>query len=405
MARNLIICMDGTGNEVGDRQTNVLRIYRCLQKDVATQKAIYIPGVGTNDSPSLAGKLRQKISGLCGLAFGLGLEDDVMQGYRFLCENYRAGPKNKPEQADQIFLFGFSRGAYAARVLAGFVHNVGLVAPHQLHLAPKIFRAYRRVTDAQPDDNPDIVYQRLREYAQVVEEQLVPIRFLGLFDTVSSMVRFRRFVHNIKTNASLLELGTHTSVNRNTSVQMVRHALAIDERRSMFRAQPWEPSLYKANRFVRDEDAEPQDVRQMWFPGYHSDIGGSPLEDRAGLGKLTLKWMLDDLAAAGVKLKFLQGALNRYVNGTHDTARTVAGLPYSKPDPMAPIHNSMIVPWHLLEVFPKSMKRREWPAGRPGFIWYLPFSEPRAIPTDHEISDAAVVRKATDNDYNPPNLP
>ncbi|MEM6408585.1 MAG: DUF2235 domain-containing protein [Pseudomonadota bacterium] len=408
MPRNLIVLLDGTGNEVGDQQTNILRLYRCLLKDGPGQKTIYIPGVGTNDSPNQAGKWWQKVKSVCGLAFGLGLEDDVMQAYRFLCAHHKTASKTDEDKRDDILIFGFSRGAYAARVLAGFIHNVGLMPVHQLHLAPQVFRAYREITDAGEDADHDETYQRLREYAQVIDQDLVPIRFLGLFDTVSSMVRFRRFLNNIKKHASLLELGTHANVDSNTSVQMVRHALAIDERRSMFRAQTWVPTDYKPNRFAEPEG--PQDVKQVWFPGYHSDIGGSPMEDRAGIGKITLKWMLDELAAAGVKLTFKRGAINRYVLGGIKDARTMGGLPYSTPDPLAPIHNSMRFPWTLLEIFPKSMTRREWPDGRPGFIWYLPLSEPRKIPLGepdlkHSISDAAETRRKEMPKYNPPNLP
>jgi uncharacterized protein (DUF2235 family) len=408
MPRNLIVLMDGTGNEVGDRQTNVLRLYRCLLKDGPDQKTLYVPGVGTNDSATQTGQLWQKFRSVCGLAFGLGLEDDVMQAYQFLCTHYQAPSKTDPAKRDDILIFGFSRGAYAARVLAGFIHNVGLMPLHQLHLAPQVFRAYRAITDADDTADNNQTYQRLREYDQVIDQQYAPIRFLGLFDTVSSIVRFRRFLHNIRTTGSLLELGTHANVNANTSVQMVRHALAIDERRSMFRAQGWTPTEYKPNRFAPADGL--QDVEQVWFPGYHSDIAGAALESRAGIGKITLKWMLDEMAKAGIEMTFKQGAINRYVMGGIEDARTMGGLPYAKPDPLAPIHNSLKFPWTLLEVFPKSITRREWPKGRPGFIWYFPLGEPRYVPHDkpelkHSISDAAKTRRTQMKAYDPPNLP
>ncbi|MEM7470211.1 MAG: DUF2235 domain-containing protein [Pseudomonadota bacterium] len=416
MPRNLIVLMDGTGNEIGDRQTNILRLYRCLQKDEPDQKTIYIPGVGTNDSPTQAGRIWQKIRAICGLAFGLGLEDDVMEAYRFLCINHRPQSKINDEERDEILIFGFSRGAYAARVLAGFIHNVGLMPAHQLHLAPQVFRAYRKITDASVDENHDKTYQRMREYDQVIDQELVPIRFLGIFDTVSSIVRFRRFIHNIKTTGSLLELGTHANVDSNSSVKMVRHAMAIDERRSMFRAQSWVPGPYKPHRFAKEEGQ--QDVKQVWFPGYHSDIGGSPSEDRAGIGKITLHWMLTEMEAAGIKLTFKKRAVNELVLGTNEDRRTMGGLPYSKPDPLAPIHTSLVPLsppslmffWRFLEFFPKSLTRREWPKGRPGFIWYLPLSEPRKIPLDHpelkhSISESAQTRRKDDPKYDPPNLP
>ncbi|WP_298291410.1 DUF2235 domain-containing protein [uncultured Litoreibacter sp.] len=396
MARKIIVCMDGTGNDVGDRQTNILRLYRCLVTDSDTQRAIYVPGVGTNDSQSLMGRNWQRFKGVLGLAFGLGLEDNVMNAYRKICLTH--------EDGDEILLFGFSRGAYAVRVLAGFINDFGLLGAHELHLAPQVFRAYRQITDADDDDPDSEVYQRLREYEEVLEVRHVPVRFLGLYDTVSSMIRFRRLWHNFRTTGSFLEFGTHSSVNRNPSVEMVRHALAIDERRSMFRAQPWSPVRYYGNRF-KSGDGKPQDVKQMWFPGYHSDIGGSPLEHRAGIGKITLLWMLGELEKAGVPLEFVGERVDDYVHGADPEKRTPGGLRYSDPDPLAPIHNSMIWKWWIFEVIPKSLTRREWKPWRRGIIWYLPFVEPRLIPDDHLISDAATARKADpDTDYDPVNL-
>ena len=406
MPRKLIICIDGTGNQISDQQTNVLKLYRCLRVNSDTQKVLYVPGVGTNSSQSVIGKWTQKLKGLQGLAFGLGLEDDVLTAYRFLCAQY--------QEDDQILIFGFSRGAYGARVLAGFMNNFGLLPESQLHLAPRAFRAYRKITDADASDSVDKTYQNLREYEQVLHVRHVPIRFLGLFDTVSSIVRFRRMWHNLTNHGSLLEMGTHASVDENPSVEMVRHALAIDERRSMFRAQHWRPSAYYGNRFKRG-DPKRQDVEQMWFPGYHSDVGGSPYEDRSGIGKISLLWMIDALTEAGVELDFVGRRVEKYLKGADETKRTPGGRRYAEPNPLAPIHDSMIPAWKIFEWLPKSRTRREPPRKDKGFIWYLPRHEPRNIPIEpyvtaegesyvHTISDAARTRRDA-GDYDPPNLP
>ena len=114
--RKLIICLDGTGNAVGSCETNVLKLYKALN-ETEDQLTHYVMGVGTNDGQRLFGAFRQKIRGVLGLAFGLGLEDDVLDAYRFLCRNYRdkdAATKAGQTGADQIYVFGFSRGAYAA---------------------------------------------------------------------------------------------------------------------------------------------------------------------------------------------------------------------------------------------------------------------------------------------------
>lgn len=452
--RKIVICMDGTGNAVGDRETNVLKLYKSLDDD-DTQITHYVMGVGTNDSKRMLGKLRQSIRSAVGLAFGLGLEDDVLDAYRFLCKTYQsaadkrvANPKVPADEFedDYIYIFGFSRGAYAARMLAGFIHNFGIVEPRKLHLVGPVFRAYRRVTDSDSTADPDRVFQALREYERVMRpDKTVPIRFLGLYDTVSSMVRFRRIWHNLKTYGSLAELGTHANVDTNVSVRIISHALAIDERRSMFRAQVWNDTKtdYYGNRFRRDSAKRKQYVRQRWFPGFHSDIGGSPPEIDSGIGKLSLIWMLQSLKDAeqaadaedadiakatgdaslpggdartrGLTLR--RSHMKRYIQGQDPSRQTPGGLPYAAPDPLAKIHPSIISGWMpkgswiwlIFEILPKSIKRRA--TGTPksyrrGLIWYLPLMEPRTIPDHHEIDQSAYIRRdGSAIDYDPPNLP
>ncbi|WP_161594559.1 T6SS phospholipase effector Tle1-like catalytic domain-containing protein [Marimonas lutisalis] len=446
----IIVCIDGTANEIGDRETNVLKLYKALDKK--TQKARYVMGVGTYDGPQFLGRARQLLYGFLGQAFGFGLEDDVLSAYRYLCRTYSSKERKQSEhpglsgdaaENDQIYLVGFSRGAYAARVLAGFIHNFGLVDEDRLHLIAPVFRAYRRVTDFERTTRDDKVFQALREYERVLEPSPAPIRALLLFDTVSSMVRFRRPWFNFRKYGSLAELGTHASVNANVSVRLVTHALALDERRTMFRVQAWDETgkdahTYFGNNFRNEKMRRTQYVRQRWFPGYHSDIGGSPPEDESGIGKLTLLWTLDTLAELekqadkednahrkkarrsalpgprqyGLRLK--RGARKRYFEGDDPDAKTPGGLPYARPEPLAPIHNSYLAGWLspvwlLLEVFPKSLKRRE--AGpvkwyrRGIWKWYLPLMEPRHVPDHHSVDDSAYTRHDRDPDYDPPNLP
>lgn len=440
MAR-IIICIDGTGNEIGDRESNILKLYKALDKDDPDQKAHYVMGVGTYDGPQFLGRTRQVFNGVLGLAFGLGLEDDVLSAYRFLCENYQSremkqaanpGLSDDAVESDQIYLCGFSRGAYAARMLAGFIHNFGLVAPDRLHLIAPAFRAYRDVSDFDETEEPEKVFQSLREYERVLDPSSAPVRALLLFDTVSSMIRFRRPLANLRKHASFAEFGTHPSVNSNVSVRIVLHALAIHERRSLFRAQNWTPEcdddgapLYFGNNFRNAKSRRTQIVRQRWFPGFHSDIGGAAPEDASGIGKISLLWMLDALITAekhadaednaarkkarrsplpgqdgaskrshGFRLK--RGNRKWYLEGDTDK-RTPSGRRYAKPDPNAPIHDShrngkLGWVWSILEFFPKSLSRRApgTPAWyRRGLLWYLPLFEPRPIPDDHEIDPSA----------------
>ena len=453
-ARKIVICFDGTGNEVGDNQTNIVKLYNALRDD-DDQITHYVPGVGTFDEPRLFDwKFRQRARSIAGLAFGLGLEDDVLDAYRFLCRSYKGTsqknrdwnieqglkrelgrqekPPTRPEaQKDRIYIFGFSRGAYAARILAGFIHNFGLIEPDKLHLVTGAFRAYRSVTDHERDAPHSVIFRQLRRYDETLKpDNSVPIRALCLFDTVSSMVGFQRPLRNLARFYSPMALRVHANVLSNPSVRIVLHALAVDEKRSMFRPLLWQPDeAYFGNRFRHEKQRRSQFVRQRWFPGYHSDIGGSPTEWNSGIGKITLLWMLDALERAEIEadredralappdpkralalpppgLKLNPGRRRVHLEGRDREARSLDGKPYARPDAMAPIHDSMSLGWLPLEVLPKSIKRRDWPLRLPWLgKWYLPLEEPRRIPENHEIDSSVTDRMARWRFYRPVNLP
>src|SRR6195952_4430047 len=140
--KNIIILCDGTGNEISENISNVLKFYRCLRKtdkgEPPRQLVFYDPGVGTLSRPNPWHRLKQDFSAIMGLATGYGLDDKVLQSYLFLVRNYQEG--------DQIYLFGFSRGAYTVRVLAGLIHKVGLISPEQANLAGSGLTAYKQVS-------------------------------------------------------------------------------------------------------------------------------------------------------------------------------------------------------------------------------------------------------------------
>src|SRR2546421_7244806 len=149
--KNIVICCDGTGNEISENISNVLKLYRCVRKTDKTQPrqlVFYDPGVGTLARPDPWHKLRQDFNAILGLATGYGLDDNVLAAYAFLVNNF--------EDGDQIYLFGFSRGAYAVRVLAGLVHKIGLISPQQVHLAGSGLTAYKQFSsDVAPRFGPD----------------------------------------------------------------------------------------------------------------------------------------------------------------------------------------------------------------------------------------------------------
>lgn len=376
MSRKLIVCFDGTGNEVEQNESNILRLYKCLKHD-ENQLVYYEPGVGTLSTRPFARNTFAKTRLALGLAFGLGLHANVLHAYTFLCENYRDG--------DKLYFFGYSRGAYTARVLAGFINDFGLVAPHELHLIGPVFKAYRKLRR----DGPREQFAPLRISEQFFHIRHAPVRFLGLWDTVSSMIRIR------PQWGTFIEYGTHSSVDENPSVEAVRHVLAIDETRRFFRPQLWsEGQEYHGTRFRSKENPPPQDVKQVWFTGTHTDVAGSVVEKEAGLAKITMEWMRSELDQMGVdRLEFRDRYYDRYVLGKKDAVTDRMGLQISSPDPNAPLHSQMRKGWFVLEIFPRLCRRSEWPDQRGVFGYYLPLGQHRYIPPDAQLHASVQERR------------
>src|ERR1700724_2293535 len=184
MPKNIFICCDGTGNEIASNIPNVLKLFRVLEKD-AGQRVYYHPGIGTIGLESAWGRFKQKVRGVFGLATGAGLDDDTLAAYRFLCETYESG--------DRVWLFGFSRGAYTVRVLAAFIRVIGLLRPDQIDLAGYAFTAYKnasarsQTSHASADGKPAFLDEAWH-FSQVAGGYHIPIEFIGVWDTVNSVI-------------------------------------------------------------------------------------------------------------------------------------------------------------------------------------------------------------------------
>ena len=404
--RNIIICCDGTGNEISENISNVLKLYRCLRKTEKTQPrqlVFYDPGVGTLERPDPWHKLKQDFNAILGLATGFGLDFNVLAAYAFLVHNYQAG--------DQIYLFGFSRGAYTVRVLAGLIHKIGLITPEQVNLAgsgliaykqfssdeaPKLRASLKSFTDVATAEDalPQSAFDNAAQFARITSTRWPTIRFVGVWDTVASVIvpRADRFYW-----PSLEELA-FTIVN--PSVQTFRQAISMDERRCMFRLKKWDdPQTYKHNRF-NDAHAEPQDILQVWFAGVHADIGGGYPEKQSGLSKYPLLWMIDEATKCGLQVN--QATVNQLAWGIQRK-----GSPYSYvvPDVRGDLHTSLSGAWWILEYIPKSATYKEWPARKTYFGYYIPDAEPRLIPDGAVIHESALLRMDAMPSYRPVNLP
>ena len=390
MPKKIVICCDGTGNEIKENQSNVLKLYRVL-KESPDQIGFYDPGVGTISNSGAWSKIKNKTKGVFGLATGAGLDTNVLDAYRFLIRHYVHD--EEPEKRDEIYLFGFSRGAHTVRVLAGFINMVGLLHPHQEHLAAYALTAYKQ---SATKDEFDIAW-RVQE---VLATRRVTIRFLGCWDTVASVIvpRWDRLY-------APFSLEKLPYARTNPAVHTFRHACAIDERRRMFRLSRWtEPQKFKEHPFVKDDAAREQDIEQVWFAGVHGDIGGGYAEGESGTAKYPLWWMVDEARAHG--LEFREEMVKRLVRGENPSnVEKGSKRDYAKPSPVAKLHNSMTWAWKPLEYLPKLRKHHDDPEKQKSGFLYFPLKERRYIPEGSKIHYSVLERQNVEPDYAPPNLP
>lgn len=387
MARRLVVCLDGTGNEIGTNLSNVLKLYRVIEKS-DEQLVYYDPGVGTIGQPGWWRQLAVKIQGVLGLALGLGLDDNVLDAYSWLCRTWREG--------DEIYLFGFSRGAYTARVLAGFIRLIGLLNTEQLNLCGYALVAYKKSGDTGD-------FKIGGNFARVAKSRLATIRFIGVWDTVSSV---------LTPNAKFFFLPwplTLPFTRKNSRVEIFRHAISVDERRRMFRLNHWQdPQPFKPDRDDPSKDRD-QDIRQVWFAGVHSDVGGGYPDVESGLAQYPLLWMAEQAASAGLVLD--RGLLARLTGQAGAADESGTQVP---PSPTAELHKSLTGAWWIFEFLPKLARLKEWPRRLAFLGLYIPWAEPRPIPNrPQNLSDSgpAVVhssllaRIADCPGYRPVNLP
>lgn len=366
MAKNIIILFDGTSNEISADRTNILRLYGTLEKS-AGQLVYYDPGVGTIGAANAWLRFWRKAVEIWGLATGWGLDQNVKEAYKFLVENYDNG--GRTGERDRIYIFGFSRGAYCARVLAGFINALGLIESRNLNLLDYAYRAYKRIGEGK--ENREESFAEIRLYERILATDRPPIRLLGLFDTVSSVIEHGRYGPRLR---------SHAFTRTNVSVEAIRHAVAIHEKRTMFQPQLWpKGGEYWGNPFNKAA-AVPQDVAEVWFPGVHCDVGGGYPENKAQLAKVSLQWMIEQTSPTG--LRYVTRAVNDLVLGQGSQNEHV------KPDATAKPQNSMGWAWAILEFLPRL---RSKDSKRPHLFGItIPLFEGRTIP------DGAVIHRAGD---------
>lgn len=338
--KSVVLCFDGTGDWVENDVTNVAKIFACL--DRTEHLAYYDGGVGTLGDSKILGEGRQLALKLVDLGTATSLGEKVVQAYLYLVRHHR------PDMP--IDMIGFSRGAYTARILAGMLHNFGLLRPELEHLAPYLYQSVASIRNIKEFK---IDAARLRQ--DFGRGDKIRIRFMGLFDTVTSVGivdRFRVF----------------PNTDWNPSIERTCHAVAIEESRNAFPEALMHP-------------AQPN-LTEVWFPGVHRDCGGGVDPAKSRIADEALRWIELEAIRAGLKL-----------NAEHTPDRAVP------PSPNYPT----LDPYVFLGFYPQKIFTKRVSDFR---IYWPNFRHVRVVPDGALVHE--IVRETypgQGGDEMPPNLP
>lgn len=287
MAKRIVVCADGTWNRPErdlrkDHPTNVLRISRAILPVTAEripQQVFYDWRIGSYHDKLAAG------------ATGRGLHKNIMDHYRYIVQNYTPG--------DELFLFGFSRGAYTIRSVCGLINNCGILRRAEARLIHRAFGYYKRSgARYSPQGRESRAFRRRHSHP------FAEITFVGVWDTVGALGIPLPFLGLLRGTDEFYD----TKIGSN--IRVARHALAIDERRGHF-----EPTVWTPRRGI--------DLKQVWFVGAHGDVGGGYARQSDGtlLSDIPLAWMMREAADSGL---VFEEHLGRQL----------------RPSPIAPLHLS-----------------------------------------------------------------
>lgn len=284
MKKKLALFLDGSWNEPGDN-TNVWRLKVMLAAqdgDGVPQLGYYDTGVGT----SWYNRVR-------GGAVGSGLSLNVRQAYQWLVENYDTG--------DDVYVFGFSRGAYTARSVAGMIVKCGLIYPGASMTTMEVFKRYQVDKDVRPIYRLEFLKDQGQplnpeEGALLANSRRIPVKMIGVWDTVGAM--------GIPwTQAPLIGRGKFYFHNTNLSVlfEHAYHAVAIDENRAAYKPTLWTRFTPATADPAPPPAASAQSVEQRWFVGAHSNVGGGYEQDQ--LAQIPLKWLQGKAGECGLDFR------------------------------------------------------------------------------------------------------
>ncbi len=285
-AKRLVVFLDGT-TDTQSGNTNVWRLKAlCASHDAdgVEQKVFYSPGVGTTFGEEVRGDV-----------FGYGIDDLVVAGYEWLVEHY--------EEKDEIFVFGFSRGAFAARSLSGFISRCGLIrlgAPLGVKQLYDRYRQGNAVLTIRDLIEPGVDRSKWGVEEKWIFKYCLPVdvKFTGVWDTVGAVATSDRL--------ALVTGGDHSflDVNLRKSEEFAYHAMAIDEHRPVFDVNLFTQYLEndaggRPAAFKQPRDLE--HVEQRWFCGAHGDVGGGSYNDL--LAQIPLRWLMGKASSHGLAFR------------------------------------------------------------------------------------------------------
>jgi len=273
-SKDIVILIDGTSNTPKDN-TNINKLRTLLKKrDKLT--SFYTVGVG--GGPDFA---------ITGMALGVGISKDVQEAYRFICENY------SKTTGDKLYIFGFSRGAYTAQILTNLIYTAGIVELDAIQsekdkkqLIRKIYKAYlgdMTYTERKIMVNSAIDKWEWKHNIMVSRKHDIIVEVLGMFDNVEALAAPDYKEKFCAPNPNHL--------NQFVNVNKVLHAVALDDNR----AQIFTPILASCSNIkLRPDTTLDEIVKEVWFAGAHSDVGGGYSKDPE-ISYVSLNWMINEL--------------------------------------------------------------------------------------------------------------
>lgn len=268
MSKNIVIFSDGTGQKGGEKEnTNVYKMFNMIQDRTLGQIAYYDPGLGS-DGHFLFGNL-----------YGEGFSKNIIDCYKFIFKHFHAG--------DKIYLFGFSRGAATVRSLANFIDLVGILPLSREDLIEEAFEIYKI-------KNIKKRAAAINRFTTKNHTMWTKIEFLGVFDTVAALGVPNKFLNKIVD--FFVPLKFH-SYELKGNIVHARHALSIDDKRKLFL-----PILFNKTEVQFKEEAkhEAASLKEVWFCGVHTDVGGGYQESE--VSNISLDWMLKEAENCGIKI-------------------------------------------------------------------------------------------------------